>query len=255
MEGNYRRYITAEAFLAILDSKLVPKARKGVRESLIKALIDDVATGATIKKQMSTPVRNRFVSPVTVFSTPERFASNEKQKARKGRNARKNILKSKGSPKHHKSIRKKLTDFCFENFNGSTKEFMNSFARLVKPNLKKENHSPVKYFNGSFHPKDITYMLQKAKGKKSSKGEPQSLMEQVIRENAKEVFSISVAECIFMEQNLSGTRLFEHLRKKMSGVLPSRRMEITVKKDMEETFFNVLLPRRTASGWQVDPTR
>ena len=254
MAGYSRQYITAEAFLAILDSKLVPNSKKGIRESLIKALIDDVAAATAMKKQLSTPARRKFITPVTVFSTPQQKKCNEMSKAK--RRARKKLPLDK-SPKTKKGIQKKMTSFCFENFNGSTKAFMNAFATLIKPsNAKKPpDSSSMKYFNGKFDTDDITYLLQKAKGKKSQSGKRLSLMDQLVHENAGKVFNISAAEYIYMQQNLSGCRLFEQFRQRVPGVFPSRRLEISAKKDMQKTFFYTLLPRRTATGWRIDPAR
>ena len=70
-----------------------------------------------------------------------------------------------------------------------------------------------------------------------------------------DVFKITPAELIYMQQNYSGTRLSEELRKKLPGIIPSQRMERFAKKEFKKDFKAVLLPYRTSTGWQTNAER
>ena len=66
---------------------------------------------------------------------------------------------------------------------------------------------------------------------------------------------VTVQDIIYMQENKSGCRLFEVLRKKYPGLMPTIREERRAKLDYTKYFESVLLPRRTSSGWCLDPER
>ena len=71
----------------------------------------------------------------------------------------------------------------------------------------------------------------------------------------KEECSVTPKDIMYLEQNVSGTRLFETLRKKYPGLMPSRREVSHTKSISLEEFEAVLLPRRSSTGWYVNPER
>ena len=246
-------YITLKAFLDILSSKVVSKRKKDAREGLMEALAQDAAIGASIKKQMSTPKRNKFKSPVTVFSSTKM-----QDMITKGNKRRKLILKRKdnGLKKQTSFLKAELRAICAEHFNGSKTELMRSFSDLIKPGKKKNTDTVAgSSFNGYFGIDDMVSMLKNAKGKKTKPGERQNLLEQIIVTEAKDVYSFQPSELIYLAENFSGQRLFDELRKKIPGILPSKQVEQSAKKDLQSEFDAVLLPKRTPSGWQIDPSR
>ena len=128
---------------------------------------------------------------------------------------------------------------------------------MIKPPNKtsaKGDNSSNKSFDGTFGHQDILDLLKTAKGK-SRNGKSQNLLQNVVTSNVGEVFRITPAELVYMQQNYSGTRLSEELRKKLPGIIPSQRMERFAKKELQRDFKAILLPLRTSSGWQIDAGR
>lgn len=97
--------------------------------------------------------------------------------------------------------------------------------------------------------------MKTTKGKKTKHGKDQSLLEQLVFKEAKDVYNFLPSELVYIEENFSGRRLFDELRKKIPGIIPSRKIEQLTKREMRNDFAAVLLPKRTPSGWQVDPCR
>ena len=250
-KGRTYVYITLKAFLELLSSKSVSKGKKNFKEGLMEALSQDAAIGASIKKQMSTPKRNKFKSPVSVFSSTQthKLLTKEHKKLILKRNIN-------GNKKQTSNLKTELRAICAEHFNGSKNEMVRSFADLIRPGKNKKVGSVVdsSCFDGYFQIDDIISMLKNAKGKKKY-GEKRNLLEQLIVTEAKDVFSFQPYDLIYLEENFSGQRLFDELRKKIPGIFPSKRVEQLAKRELKNEFAVVLLPKRTPSGWQIDPSR
>lgn len=253
-KGRSYMYITLKAFLEILSSKVISKQKKDAREGLMAALAQDAAIGASIKKQIPTPKRNKFKSPVTVFSSTKM-----QDMITKGTKRRKLILKRKetGLKKQTSVLKTELRAICEEHFDGSKNGMVRSFAGLIKPVKKRkiDTIASSSSFSGYFGIDDMVSMLKNAKGKKTKHGERQNALEQIIVTEAKDVYNFQPSELIYLAENFSGKRLFDELRKKIPGILPSRRVEQTAKKELQNEFDAILLPKRTPSGWQIDPSR
>ena len=71
----------------------------------------------------------------------------------------------------------------------------------------------------------------------------------------KEECFVTPKDIMYLEQNVSGTRPFETLRKKYPGLMPSRREISHTKSISLEEFEAILLPRRSSTGWFVNPER
>ena len=71
----------------------------------------------------------------------------------------------------------------------------------------------------------------------------------------KENHPVTPQDIMYFEQNVSGTRLFDKLRKKFPGLMPPKREVMSLKKMSMAEFEAVLLPRRSATGWYIDPAR
>ena len=71
----------------------------------------------------------------------------------------------------------------------------------------------------------------------------------------KEQCPFSAEDMLHIQENFSGVRLMEAMRKKLPGLVPSVCQERKVRLESRESFRAVLLPRETPTGWSVDPTR
>lgn len=69
------------------------------------------------------------------------------------------------------------------------------------------------------------------------------------------MYNFTTEDLVHLEENFSGTRLMEELRKKLPGIIPSQRQERAFKKILDAQFKTILLPKRTKTGWSVDPQR
>ena len=68
-------------------------------------------------------------------------------------------------------------------------------------------------------------------------------------------YSFLAEDLFHIGENLSGVRLMEALRKKLPGLMPSVTQDRNIKKASKKSFRDVLLPKRTATGFCVDPKR
>lgn len=91
--------------------------------------------------------------------------------------------------------------------------------------------------------------------KKSDKNQHETLLDEICREKSGPIPFLSAEDLIYLEENLSGTRLVQQLRKKLPGVLASYSKEMSLKRQYFKEFRTILLPRRIATGWQIDPFR
>ena len=251
-KGYVPIYMSLKAMLVVFDSSFVPKEQKYLKTCLVEALAQDVATGAVIKKQMCTPNRKTFLSPVTVFSSPEISNLKHTESERKNIPWKRTATQQK---QKKKALQSTLKTLCAEHFNGDKTSLLLSLSELIKCSDKTStDQSSSQTFDGYFNLDDIVFLLQNARGRKSKKGQ-KNLLEQLIHSHAKDVFNFPPSDLIYLQENFSGTRLFEELRKRLPGIIPSQRVERATKKEMKVEFQNVFLPKRTPSGWQIDPGR
>ena len=249
-KGHIPVYVSLKAITVIIDSTLVPKEVKQLKTCLMEVFAQDVATGRTIKKQMTTPRRKKFLSPVTVFSSPKTTPLTALKTKRKTLNWKRNVVHKRRKTNALKSALKAV---CAEHFNGNKNSLLDSLSLLTKCSNQKVRE-PNTSFDGYFSFDDIVYLLQKAQGKKTVTG-TRNLLEQLVHAHAKDVFNLLPAELVYLQENFSGTRLFEELRKRLPGIIPSQRVERSIKKELKKDFQAVLLSKRTPSGWQIDPSR
>ncbi len=80
-------------------------------------------------------------------------------------------------------------------------------------------------------------------------------MKEHVQKMYKDLHPISPEDMIYVSENLSGTRLIAEMRKQVPGILPSSRQVRNVKHRYLEEFNAILLPRRTATGWYINPAR
>ena len=153
-----RLYIALNAFLVVLDSKLVPKSKRWVKASLQSSLVQDVAEERTLKRPYLPPKRNEFLSPVTVFPTSVRESSKVAKRVKR------NILWRKENTNIKKKsvvLKNALQSICMKHFNGNKNEFLCAFSELIKPSKSKNTAS----FDGYFRHHDMIHVLTSSKGK------------------------------------------------------------------------------------------
>lgn len=129
---------------------------------------------------------------------------------------------------------------------GNKQMFLDDIGCLIKPTVKNDSSS-------SFGKNDIVNVLRQVPPTKKATKKYDNLLQEISAENYKT--PMTVEDVVNLEENYSGTRLFEEMRKRLSNVFPSKREEYKIKKQYFKEFRAVLLPRRTATGWAVDPER
>ena len=73
--------------------------------------------------------------------------------------------------------------------------------------------------------------------------------------NSEQQTTLNPEDLIYLTENFSGSKLRNELRKKIPGVFPSARKEGIAKKRYLANFHATLLPKRTDTGWYIDPNR
>ncbi|KAJ8035492.1 hypothetical protein HOLleu_22741 [Holothuria leucospilota] len=149
-----------------------------------------------------------------------------------------------GKKKMKQVLRTRLKN-CFRMlFGGDKKKMLECFSSLIHSGQKQKD------FHGVFSKKDVEAILSGVPtvGKKARKC---TNLYADITHSA----SISADDLIYIQENLSGSRMTEELRRRLPGVIPSKSAEYLQKKQYNREFQAVLLPRRTACGWRIDPHR
>lgn len=127
---------------------------------------------------------------------------------------------------------------------GDKSQFVKDLTCLMKPDPQT---------NFMLDKKEIVGILQNVPPTKKFKKRYDNMLQEISSENFKS--PLCVEDIINIEQNYSGTRFVDKLRKKLPGVIPSQRRERERKKEYKKEFDAVLLPRRTSTGWAIDPER
>ena len=81
------------------------------------------------------------------------------------------------------------------------------------------------------------------------------IITECIQAGYKEMFPVLPRDTIYLCENFKGQRLLAHLRKLLPGIMPLESQERATRKDLIKSFEACLLPRRTSTGWNIDPSR
>ncbi|KAJ8050599.1 hypothetical protein HOLleu_03862 [Holothuria leucospilota] len=140
-----------------------------------------------------------------------------------------------------KTFQQKLKEICKEApEQGTRQDVLNAFSKIIKPSSKRRD---------VLNKHDVLGILKKSTPSMKSKEKYSNFLEEIAGP------SLSTEDLIHFEENYSGTRLMEELRKKMPLQIPSQRQERKQKHIYNLEFNAVLLPERTFSGWRIDPHR
>ncbi|KAJ8019052.1 hypothetical protein HOLleu_42605 [Holothuria leucospilota] len=213
-----------------------PNQRKFIRVDAIYGMVSEGKGKSKVSKAAELNVKKDLLSFLnTKFMNPENTEKSETQKNkwRKGRTPKKQRLNV---------LHGKLKDCLESTYKGEKKPFCDGMSKLIGPK-KSEN-----YF---FSKEDIVEILKKVPLKRSTKN-AQNLLEEIVFENSK---CLSVQDLINIEENYSGTRLVEELRKLLPGVIPSQKRESIQKSAYLREFVATLGPQRTPTGWRINPDR
>lgn len=123
-------------------------------------------------------------------------------------------------------------------------ECLNALANIIsskKGQVPDENDKLTEY--------DIVYFLRQ--GHRKDKGK--KVISSAVRDMYKEFNPVSPLTIVNIRENYSGTRLIDQMRKHFPGIIPSKSEENKVLKSSFEEFFAVLLPKRTSTGWRIEP--
>ncbi|KAJ8028319.1 hypothetical protein HOLleu_30522 [Holothuria leucospilota] len=148
--------------------------------------------------------------------------------------------------RRHDFLKGSVSNIISSVWKGSKQMFLDDIGCLIKPAVRHDSSS-------SFDKNDIVNVLRQAPPTKKAMKKYDNLLQEISAENYKT--PVTVEDVVNLEENFSGTRLFEEMRKRLPNVFPSKREEYKVKKQYIKEFRAVLLPRRTATGWAVDPER
>ncbi|KAJ8019772.1 hypothetical protein HOLleu_41495 [Holothuria leucospilota] len=132
-------------------------------------------------------------------------------------------------------------------FNKDLDVMLKCFSSIVKPHKKLR-----KEFDGHFSKQEVEVILKHVPCTKEGKKfvQMKSLYDEISQAGL-----LGVEELIHIQENFNGCRLTEHLQKRLPGIFPSRSAEVAMKKIYTKGLRAVLLPRRTVSGWRIDPQR
>ena len=141
----------------------------------------------------------------------------------------------------------KLSQIIHEAFH-CKENFLEATANLVS---QKNGNSVKNSENISLHKDDLLNFLQLSfKCPSKQKTMISAVTQWYLLHNP-----ISAQDLLYIGENLSGVRLMEALRKKLPGLLPSVTQDRTERRASKKSFRDVLLPKRTATGFCVDPKR
>ncbi|KAJ8050283.1 hypothetical protein HOLleu_03423 [Holothuria leucospilota] len=146
----------------------------------------------------------------------------------------------------HHSLRHKIRSLLRNNFNRSKVKMLRCFATLIRPTRYLKEGT----FEGFLSLEEVKTILSCVPSTKKTRHKFNNLYDELTLRSA-----IKVDDLIYMQENFSGVRLTNELRKRLPNVIPSQANEATRKKQYYREFQSVLLPRRTASGWRIDPFR
>lgn len=148
------------------------------------------------------------------------------------------------TPKKEKQkvLKAKMEECLTSTYKGKKNQLCDGIGKLIKSDYDHD---------GIFGKDDVVNILKKVPSSKKRKR--RSLLQEIVDENSKK--HLSVVDLIHLEENFSGTRLVEELRRLLPGVIPSQRDEREQKSTYWREFLSILKPQRTATGWRIDPSQ
>ncbi|KAJ8050589.1 hypothetical protein HOLleu_03851 [Holothuria leucospilota] len=238
--GLKRKFIAYPAFLSILESKLGKETQHhGVKEELLHLSHQEIVNSFTIRQFLPEEDKDKLNSSMEVDKSP---------KVKTSKLYRRKHGKNKGGYSRKKAVlRKVMRNVCKKDFHGDVDKMIKTLGELFTPSKNGENED----FSGLFGQHNLEALLTSMKASKIRK----KMLDKVILNAMAEDVKLSASELIHLEENYSGTRLFDKLRSKLPGLLPSGTEVRRQKKLFWKEFNSILLPERTPTGWKISLQR
>jgi hypothetical protein len=140
-------------------------------------------------------------------------------------------------------------------FGGNTRKMLQTIGSIVTwkgsalPSVPESTDSLKPGPPPVFHitPDDLSAMLNVPTGKK------ETLLSHVLKSDSIKTDKLSPADVVYLQENCSGTRLFDELRKRLPApLIASQKQERDLKKVYKELFTIIFLPKRTKTGYAID---
>lgn len=194
---------------------------------------------------------NQLPTAVTPYRPPictSTLIETEHQNKVKSRELKKRVAKQQGA----------LSAMARDVHHGGKKDFLLTVAKSL-PKFRKQREVPQddnpkanEDWDGSLDQNDLLFMLKQTE---SHEHKGVSLYKELIHSHAAAASSIPATELLQLIDSVNTTEAISELRKKLPGYFASHRKVTALKNKYKEEFEAVLLPKRTATGWRIDPDR
>ena len=115
-----------------------------------------------------------------------------------------------------------------------------------------EEESTENDWDGSLDQSDLIFL---AKESESHESKDRTLYEELTTTHAASTSTVSAAGLLQLIDTVNTTETISQLRKLLPGYFASQRKVTALKAKFREEFNAVLKPKRTATGWRIDPER
>lgn len=260
-ENKRRKFIKLDAVLTLLDAKRGWWKDKHTR---IKGLLMNLQQRLRLSRNPLGEMNNNCSIDVNTATTEEQSLSstgddhsNDCSNSSASQQAEQvdylkrkfEFLKTKkyvGRRRRQNFLKSSVSNIISNVWKGNKQMFLKDIGCLIKPTGKQTD-------SNIFDKNEIVSVLKGVPASKKGKQKYDNLLQEISSENYKT--PMTVEDIVNLEENFSGTRLFDEMRKKLPNVLPPRREEYIRKRQYSKEFKSVLLPKRTSTGWAVDPER
>jgi len=183
----------------------------------------------------------KTISTETLLQIQE---SIQRQQQPKGRR-----YKSRAVDRRLSQQKEELAQLAKTIHHGSKQDFLSSLAHSV--NSPPKTLEQDEDWDGSLLPQDILALAKQAH-------DPQkrmSVYDTIIAESAPHHYHLYASDVLDIQDTTSATEIVRALRRKLPGFLDSERKVNIVKAKYNKEFEVVWKPKRTHSGWQINPER
>ena len=129
--------------------------------------------------------------------------------------------------------------------------FLLALAQSVsnQPKSSSMEHENIQEWDGSLSPDDILTLAKQAHNPRKK----MTVFETIITESAPQHFHLSASDVLDIQDTTSATEIVRALGRKLPGFMDSERKVNAMKAKFVREFEVIWQPKRTHSGWQVNP--
>lgn len=175
------------------------------------------------------------------------------------RNEASNKTKSKELKRRIAKQQLALANLTREIHHGGKKDFLLTLGKGMPKFTKKrtavaeeESTENMPDWDGSLDQSDLIFW---AKESESHESKDRTLYEELTTTHAASTSTVSAAGLLQLIDTVNTTETISQLRKLLPGYFASQRKVTALKAKFREEFNAVLKPKRTATGWRIDPER